>query len=164
MSMYDENLPEFKIDIVDEEVIKSEITDTILRSLPDWFGIESAIVDYVRNVKPMIFWKVTIGSQPVGLMAVKKHFDKSAEIFVMGIQKEFHRYGIGRRLVGEAEKFLKKQNVEFLQVKTLSPAHPDKNYALTRKFYLSLGFEPLEELKTLWGEHNPCLLMVKSLV
>lgn len=28
---------------------------------------------------------------------------------------------------------------------------------------MALGFVPVEEFKTLWGEHNPCLLLIKSL-
>ena len=50
-----------------------------------------------------------------------------------------------------------------LQVKTLSESHPDAGYAKTRAFYRAMGFHPLEEFKTLWGEANPCLLMVKKL-
>ena len=37
------------------------------------------------------------------------------------------------------------------------------NYDKTRKFYLKYGFTPVEEFKSLWGEHNPCLMMVKIL-
>ena len=32
---------------------KSNICNDILRSLPNWFGIETAIVDYVHDVKNM---------------------------------------------------------------------------------------------------------------
>jgi hypothetical protein len=53
--------------------------------------------------------------------------------------------------------------VEFLQVKTLGPSHSDPGYALTRQFYGSLGFRPLEETTHWWGADNPCLVMVKAL-
>ena len=33
----------------------------------------------------------------------------------------------------------------------------------TRLFYEAMDFRPLEELKTLWGERLPCLIMVKKL-
>ena len=36
-------------------------------------------------------------------------------------------------------------------------------YAQTRAFYLAMGFRPLEELRKLWDEANPCLIMVKRL-
>ena len=56
------------------------------------------------------------------------------------------------------------RQIEFLQVKTLSETHPDPNYASTRAFYQAMGFRKLQELPGLWGEANPCLRMVKSLM
>jgi len=32
---------------------KAELCNHVLRSLPAWFGIESAIVDYVNDIAPM---------------------------------------------------------------------------------------------------------------
>lgn len=49
-------------------------------------------------------------------------------------------------------------------VKTLGESHPDKYYKLTREFYNRCGFYPLEEIKEIWGEENPCLIMVKALL
>jgi hypothetical protein len=45
-----------KVSIVKNQTNKSEICNTILRSLPQWFRIESAIVDYVNDVKGMDTW------------------------------------------------------------------------------------------------------------
>ena len=53
-------------------------------------------------------------------------------------------------------------HVEFLQVKTLGPSHPDPGYARTRQFYAGVGFQPLEEITGLWPG-NPCLIMIKTL-
>ncbi len=50
----------------------------------------------------------------------------------------------------------------YLSVKTLGPSRPDAHYAGTRKFYEAMGFLPIEET-SLWGESNPCLIMVKHL-
>ncbi len=142
---------------------KAEITDRILRDLPNWFGIETAIVEYVENVQRMPFWAVFENDKAVGFIAVKEHFEKSAEIYVMGVLTEIHRKGYGKQLVDETEKYLKYHNFEFYQVKTLSDAHPHEGYGKTRQFYLSCGFIPLEEFKTIWGEANPALQMVKKL-
>ena len=35
---------------------KAKICNTILRALPDWFGIESSIIDYVEQVQSMPFF------------------------------------------------------------------------------------------------------------
>ena len=62
-----------------------------------------------------------------------------------------------------AEEWLRSERIEFLQVKTLGPSRPDLDYERTGKFYEAVGFRPLEEFPTLWGERLPCLQMVKSL-
>jgi len=137
--------------------------EVILRSLPEWFGIEESIVDYVREIKSLPTFVALHDDQVIGFISLKVHFDRSAEMYVLGLLSEYHRQGIGRRLVDAAEVFLRRTEVAFLQVKTLSGSHSSEHYARTRRFYESVGFEPLEEFETLWGERNPCLLMVKSL-
>ena len=64
--------------------------------------------------------------------------------------------------VEHVEALLRPRGVELLQVKTLGPSRPSAAYARTRGFYEHLGFRPLEE-NALWGEVNPCLIMVKHL-
>lgn len=143
--------------------LKSQICESILRSLPLWFGIESAIVDYVNDVRRMQTWVVYDGQNPIGFAGVNKHFKTSAEIHVMGILQSHHRMGVGQRLLKVIEDNLKNEGVKFLTVKTLSESRPNAEYDQTRKFYLKYGFTPIEEFKTLWGEHNPCLFLVKSI-
>ncbi|MCB0368439.1 MAG: GNAT family N-acetyltransferase [Bdellovibrionales bacterium] len=142
---------------------KSEICNQILRTLPDWFGIESAIVDYVKDVKSMITLVAMDNHKAIGFLSLNFHNVFTAEIHIMGILPEFHRKGIGKNLVLKAEEILRKQSFRFLTVKTLSESNPDKNYARTRKFYSSIGFIPIEEFRTLWGEANPCLMLIKPL-
>jgi len=140
-----------------------QIYETILRSLPDWFGIEEAIIHYIEFASQSPTVVAYVDDTPVGFLSVKQHSPYTAEIYVMGVLPEYHRQGIGKALVKFAEASLREQNVEFLQVKTLSSSHPDTNYALTRKFYQACGFREVEEFPTLWGESNPCLLLIKTL-
>ncbi len=152
-----------KIVKIDDPILKSKICNAVLRSLPLWFGIESAVVDYVNDVQAMQTWVIFDGEAPIGFASINKHFSKSAEIHVMGIREQFHRKGIGHQLLNVIEANLQAQGFKFLTVKTLSESRPNKEYDQTRNFYLKAGFTPLEEFKTLWGEHNPCLLLVKNL-
>lgn len=152
-----------KILKISDPKIKSEICDSVLRSLPLWFGIESAIIDYVNDVKSMETWAAFEGTSPIGFVSIRQHFPKSYEIHVMGILEKCHRRGIGHQLVKTVEEELRSQSIHFLTVKTLSEYRPNPEYDQTRKFYLKAGFEPLEEFKTLWGDANPCLLLVKAL-
>lgn len=136
--------------------------EAILRALPKWFGIEEAIVDYRREIEK----NPTIGAfdddKLVGFLTLKHHNRFSSEIYVMGVLEEYHRRGIGRALVEHAEEELRTLGVEYFQVKTLGPSRENEEYARTRKFYEALGFRALEETN-LWGETNPCLMMVKRL-
>jgi GNAT superfamily N-acetyltransferase len=150
------------IEINDQEQ-KSAICDLVLRALPNWFGIESAIIDYVKDVKDMPFLSAFISGEPVGFIALKDHNRYTAEVHVMGILPGHHRQGIGRKLILWCEDYCVARGREFLTVKTLDEAHPSQSYAKTRRFYLSAGFRPLEVITQLWGEDCPCLLMAKSI-
>lgn len=148
--------------LLDKE-IKSNAADCILRQLPEWFGIEEAIVDYVKGVKNSDFYAAYDSEKPVGFISIKSNNVYTSEIYVMGILKEYHNQGIGKKLLKLSEETLIKNKVKFLMVKTLGESDPDINYRGTREFYKRVGFYPLEEIKEIWGEENPCLIMVKSL-
>jgi N-acetylglutamate synthase-like GNAT family acetyltransferase len=136
--------------------------DRLLRALPEWFGIETAIVDYIRSADELPTYCARRAEDVVGVLLVKQHFPQSAEIRLIAVQPDLHGRGIGRRLLQGAETDLRKTRVRWLQVKTLGPSYSDVMYARTRKFYLACGFDPLEEIHGLW-EGNPCLLMIKAL-
>ncbi len=135
----------------------------ILRMLPDWFGIEAAILDYEREIEHLPTFLAKANGQVLGFLSLKQHNPFSAEIYVMAVRPDAHRGGIGRALVETAEFYARKLGVEFMQVKTLGPSNPDENYAKTRTFYEATGFRPLEEFKQIWDENNPCLVMVKRI-
>ena len=149
--------------LIDDEELKSNITDFVLRQLPDWFGIEESIIEYVGNVKETIFYTAFDDGKPIGFLSLKINNEYTSEIYAMGILKEYHNKGIGRDLVEKAVSYSLENNYKLLMVKTLGESHPDKNYKKTREFYRKVGFYPLEEIKEIWGEQSPCLLMVRSL-
>lgn len=138
------------------------VCETILRALPEWFGIEAATAQYIRDVDELPTFVAFEDGRAVGFMTVKQHFPQSAELYVLGVLQAMHHRGVGRALLSAAEAYLREQGVAYLQVKTLSASHPDPGYAKTRAFYEAMGFRPLEEFKTFWDEANPCLLMVKA--
>ncbi|CAK7026356.1 GNAT family N-acetyltransferase [Tissierella sp.] len=154
---------DYSIKLIDNEELKSNITDFVLRHLPDWFGIEEAIMEYVDKVKETVFYVAFDDDRPIGLLSLKFNNKCTSEIYVMGILKEYHNKGIGKKLVERAVSYSLENGYKFLMVKTLGETHPDKNYKKTREFYGKVGFYPLEEIKEIWGEQNPCLLMVRSL-
>lgn len=142
---------------------KDQICEQILRSLPKWFGIESAILDYIKDVQSMPMLVAQDDDKIIGFLSLHQHNSKTAEIHVMGIVESYHRKKIGKALIVAAEKYLADQNYQFITVKTLSASSPNEEYGRTRNFYLAMGFVPLEEFKTLWDKHNPCLFLVKQI-
>ncbi len=139
------------------------LCETILRALPNWFGIEEAVQQYVKDIDQLPTFLACDNRRAMGFLSVKLHNPQAAELYVMGVLPEAHHQGIGSRLVAAAEDFLRKQGVEYFQVKTLGPSHPDPGYARTRAFYMAVGFCPIEEFPLLWDENNPCLIMVKKI-
>ncbi len=148
---------------IDSPEIKSKICNQILRALPKWFGIESSIVDYTNDVKKMLTWSVQDAKNSIGFISIHQHNQFTAEVHVIGILEDYHHQGLGQKLIETVEIYLSQQGFKFLTVKTLSEKRADENYEKTRKFYLKMGFFPIEEFKTLWGEHNPCLMMIKPI-
>jgi N-acetylglutamate synthase-like GNAT family acetyltransferase len=136
--------------------------ERILRALPEWFGIESSIVHYVEDVRSMETWVAEDGGAIVGFVTLRRHNPRSAEIQVIGVLISHHGIGLGRALMEEVERTVRADGFELLQVKTLGPSRPDPAYERTREFYRHLGFIPLEE-NNLWGDVNPCLILVKPL-
>ncbi len=147
--------------------------ERLLRLLPGWFGIESSVREYVADARTRPAYQAWPDGQqtwrggqqtaePSGVLLAARHYPASAEIYLMAVDPAWHRRGAGRALVAALEADLIAEGVEFLQVKTQGPAHPDAGYAKTRQFYASVGFQPLEEIYGLWPG-LPCLIMIKSL-
>jgi len=141
---------------------QAEVCEPILRSLPEWFGIESAIVEYVRAIDRLPTFVAEVDDAPAAFLTLRPTSEYAAEIHVIAVRRQAQRGGLGRALLGAAETHLRAQGTEFLQVKTLGESDPDTNYAATRAFYVAMGFRPLEEIREIWGEDNPCQIMVKT--
>lgn len=114
---------------------KGKICNDILRSLPEWFGIEKSIQDYVLQVEKLPTFVAWEEGKIVGFLSLKIHNGYTAEICVVGVKKEFHRKSIGKNLLQKAEEYLRREGYKFLTVKTLSSSVDDQNYATTRSFY-----------------------------
>ena len=152
-----------KIIEISDNAKKAEYTNSILRKLPDWFGIEEAIVEYVNTVYRYPYWAAFKNDNCIGFFSGLIHYDRTGEIYVCAIDPEYHGKGIGTLLYKETEKYFVKNGCEYAIVKTLSEKNPDANYAKTREFYIKMGFKELITLTEAWDEWNPCLIMIKKI-
>lgn len=154
---------------------KKKIAREILEALPDWFGIPEAREEYIIASAEQPFFAVMeetgttavcpeqqASPRPLGFLCLKETGKDTAELAVMGVRKEFHRHGLGRKLFFAAKEYAAGQGYSFMQVKTVRMGrYPD--YDDTNRFYLSLGFKEFEVFPTLWDEWNPCQVYVMGL-
>ena len=70
------------------DIEKSNICNDTLRALPNWFGIEASIVDYVEQVKKMPFYAAYNNDTPIGFVAIKVHNAYTAEICIIVLSKD----------------------------------------------------------------------------
>lgn len=147
--------------IIDEDE-KEKIASEILTGLPEWFGLPESRASYIAESRKLPFWAAFAGDCPIGFLALKRTSPDTAEVFVMGILKEYHRIGIGRALYGTFEEYARKIGCSFAQVKTVQMGHYPE-YDRTNRFYTAMGFRELECFPTLWDSWNPCQVYVKYL-
>ncbi|MCH2138605.1 MAG: GNAT family N-acetyltransferase [Phycisphaerales bacterium] len=151
------------VEITGPFLLQGEIGEHVLRSLPGWFGIESAIVQYRETIDRLPTFVARRGDEVVGFFTVERHFPESAELHVLGVLEPHHGTGVGRALLTHAEEWLLDDGCTWLQVKTVAEARKCKYYDRTRGWYLAMGFDPLQVFPLLWDESNPCLQLVKRL-
>ncbi len=149
-----------KIDFIDDPGLKASICETILCSLPLWFGIPESNREYCDGVMDKPFLRIINGDDTIGFASLKRNSDYALELYVMGIKLDYHHKGIGKRLMKEIVSYAKQQKYRFLEVKTLDESRESEEYKRTRLFYASVGFKPLDVLYNEWGNENPCLIMV----
>lgn len=141
---------------------REHITRQILEALPEWFGIPSAVDDYVKGSGKYPFWCSFDQGKPVGFICLKPTSADTVEIYVTGVLKEYHRQHIGRQLFQNAYTYALAEGFTFMQVKTVQMGkYPE--YDRTNLFYRAVGFRELEVFPELWDEANPCCIYVMAI-
>ena len=148
---------------IKSELLKEEITLRIMGSLPEWFNPPEDIPKKARLHRSMLFFAVYHGEAPIAFAALKVHNAYTAEIFDIGVLREYHRQDAGHMLVSACAERCLCENRSVLTVKTLDGSAVYPPYEATRAFYLREGFVPLEVFREYWDENNPCLFLAKFL-
>ena len=155
---------QIKIKTIEENKKKSEVVESILEQLPEWFGNEIMLKEYVEGVKKnSLFGAFNEVEDCIGFVSLKTYYDNTGDIYVCGVLPQYHNQGIGKKIFSYVEEFLKNLDHKYLIVKTLSDSVDYKPYNLTRAFYERIGFKKLITLTEMWDEDNPCLIMIKNL-
>ena len=153
---------DIRIVSVEEATEKQRISRSILEALPEWFGIPEAREQYIKESAAQPFFAALVAEKPIGFLCLKETGKETVELSVMGILKDRHRRGIGRKLFKQAKKAAGNHGYSFMQVKTVQMSRYAA-YDATNRFYRSLGFKEFEVFPTLWDERNPCQIYVMNL-
>lgn len=144
------------VDIKEKEKISREIPN----DLPEWFGMLESTEEYITDSQDKPFIACFMDNEAVGFVVLNSTSVDCADIFVMGIKKNYHRMGIGRKLNDAYEELAKRLGYTYTQVKTVQSGYY-KEYDITNNFYKSVGYKELEVFPTLWDEWNPCQVYIK---
>ena len=150
--------------IVGPQLRAAAACEAVLRTLPDWFGIEEALLKYAADSERLPTFAIENDAVIDGFLTLREHFPQSWEVHCIAVRAAGRNRGYGTALLAHAEGWLIDRGVAVLQVKTIAPTKSHAPYAETRRFYESTGFLPLEIFPELWAPHNPCLQLVKFLV
>lgn len=151
------------MNIIGPDLQRAPECEAILRTLPQWFGIETALQMYVDDTRQMTTFALEDEGRLVGFLTLREHFATAWEVHCMAIEAGARGQGLGSRLLAHAEQWLTDRGVAFLQVKTVAATSPSVEYAQTRRFYEARGFQPLEIFPELWDPWNPALQCIKCL-
>jgi len=141
---------------------KEEISKEVLYDLPEWFGLPESTENYIIDSQDKPLLACYVNDEVAGYIVLNATSKDCADIFVMGVKKKFHRMGIGLKLNNAFEILAKKLGYTYSQVKTVKTGCY-KEYDITNKFYIAMGYKELECFPTLWDEWNPCQIYIKYL-
>ena len=85
---------------------KRDITRHILEALPEWFEIAEGREEYICDSVGKIFLCALEEDKPLGFLYLKQTGKDTVELAVMGVLKEYHQKGIGRKLFECAKKIV----------------------------------------------------------
>ncbi|HEY1926841.1 MAG TPA: GNAT family N-acetyltransferase [Caulobacteraceae bacterium] len=136
---------------------------SILAELPEWFGIPASNAAYAKAAERKQAWVAEDSGELLGLMVLTDQGFSAIDVHLLAVRPHAHRKGVGRALIEKAGAVGRELGKPYLTVKTQGPSANYEPYDRTRRFYLGVGFEPLEELTEIWGPENPCLIMIMPL-
>mgnify|MGYP003295974597 CR=1 FL=1 len=146
---------------ISDPQVKAMVVRKILEALPDWFAMEEGREQYIKESAEQLCIGAAEDDKYVGFLCLKETGKDTLEFAVMGVLKEYHRRGIGRKLFRMAKVIACEKGYSFLQVKTVQMGKYE-DYDDTNRFYISLGFKEFEVFPTLWDADNPCQIYVMS--
>ena len=131
----------------------------ITTELPEYFGVPEANEHYAIGVTNRINFAAKKDDIYIALISIDFPYHYNANIYWMAVRPDFHRQGVGKQLIDAACHFAVTQGATTITVETLSPSESEENYLKTYRFYLSVGFKALFDLKPAGYEWTMAYMM-----
>lgn len=158
--MIEEIYMEIAIKEITDKNDKETIAREVLYDLPEWFGLPESTKAYIKDSKNKAFLAGFVEGKVGGFIVLNPTSSDTAEIFIMGVKKEYHRLGLGAKLVKAYEQLAIGSGYSYSQVKTVQSGHYSE-YDITNVFYKAMGYVELECFPDMWDIHNPCQIYIK---
>lgn len=125
----------------------------IAEGLDGWFT-----ADGIKEIRADLKYQPSIvavdGASIAGFVTFTS-YERKGRISWMGVQRDRHRSGIGRRLVEHVNVRMQADGIKELFVDTLGESVDYEPYARTRAFYRSLGFKTFQSIMQPGNEGMP---------
>ena len=76
------------MEIIGPSLARTADCEAVLRSLPMWFGIENALLMYVRDSAIMPTFALSEGSNLIGFLTLREHFPEAWDIHCVAIKAD----------------------------------------------------------------------------
>ncbi|STY78870.1 acyl-CoA N-acyltransferase [Legionella wadsworthii] len=139
--------------------LAQSLSRTIQMDLPEYFGLPEANEHYAIGVTTRTNFAAKDGDNTFGLVSIDFPYPDNANIYWMAVKRDYHRQGVGKQLIKAACHFAATQGAKTITVETLSPSELEENYLKTYRFYQSVGFNALFDLKPAGYEWNMVYMM-----
>jgi GNAT superfamily N-acetyltransferase len=141
--------------------------DTVLASLPYFFGDPDGIASCAAAVRSETGWVADDGGDIAGFVTMATHFAGSHEITWLAVHSDRRRAGIGQSLVDAAVGAMRDAGDQCAFVLTLGPSVPEPGitdgYEGTRRFWTAQRFLPLREFALRDWNDDAALLLCRWL-
>ena len=152
-----------KVFLEADPVRKRELQERLTAGLPEWFGQPKSNAKYAMQAEILDGFVAERQAVRCGLLLLKYCSPISAEVYWMGVDRTWHRSGVGRALVQAAVEAARSRGARYLFVATLHPDDPSPPYLQTRRFYEAMGFAYVLEEQFPADPENPIACYLKQL-
>ena len=85
------NNKKYNLKILNSFSQQSKIGESILRSLPQWFGIEQVLIQYLEEIEKLPTLLASVEEKYAGFLTYKQHNKYAAELYLMNVYPKYQR-------------------------------------------------------------------------